>query len=251
MVQQVKSELKTVLVDPGHSEPVRFGKYILPKSFSAWFIFSDKSKVWDIVFEIRVSDEGVPSLYKVEILGSRSRNLLEQGRESVKRWQLQRVEQERFNLLETALKVAICTRVPAYMPKEEYSPEAVAMRALNKVIPNINPLELEPLPAGFIRYWDGNPNPLNAQQIKELTKEIDTRIRKRIDAKYLKRIAKIYTDAVNEGKNPIEAIMESESVKHRTASEYATKARAPELKLLPVTTPGKVTITRQKRKGSK
>ena len=62
MVEQSKPELKTVWVEPGHSEPVYFGKYIVPKSFSAWFIFSDKSKVWDIFFEIRVSDEGVPIL---------------------------------------------------------------------------------------------------------------------------------------------------------------------------------------------
>ena len=172
MVEQSKPELKTVWVEPGHSEPVYFGKYIVPKSFSAWFIFSDKSKVWDIFFEIRVSDEGVPSLYKVEILGSRSRNLLEQGRESVQRRQLKIVEQERFNLLETALKVAISTRVPAYMRDDEYSVATVSkLRALSGVgVENINPLMLEPLPAGFTRYWDGNPEALNAQQVRNLLK---------------------------------------------------------------------------------
>ena len=47
-----------------------------------------------------------------------------------------------------------------------------------------------------------------------------------------------------------EALMRRYKCKHRTASEYATKAR--EIGLLPPTEPGKVTVNKPKaRKGSK
>ena len=92
--------------------------------------------------------------------------------------------------------------------------------------------------------------PLNQDEIKELLKEIDTRIRKRITPDFLKEVARIYTEAGLRGENPVKAVSELYKCKPRTASEWATKAR--KLKLLPETSPGKVTVKKQtKRKGTK
>jgi hypothetical protein len=74
-------------------------------------------------------------------------------------------------------------------------------------------------------------------------------LRKQITPEYLQHIADVYTQAVQNNKNPILAVMDSEHVKHRTASDYATKAR--KLGLLPETKPGVVTIETPKRKKGK
>jgi hypothetical protein len=91
-------------------------------------------------------------------------------------------------------------------------------------------------------------------ELQELNKTINTALRRRITPEYLQHIANIYTQAVLEGKNPVQAIMDSERVEHRTASNYGSRAR--KLGLLPDTVPGVVTIetpksstTGQKRKG--
>jgi len=55
--------------------------------------------------------------------------------------------------------------------------------------------------------------------------------------------------ATRQGRTSSAAIMDSERVAHRTASDYASKAR--ELGLLPETKPGVVTIETPKRKKGK
>jgi hypothetical protein len=74
-------------------------------------------------------------------------------------------------------------------------------------------------------------------------------LRKRVTPEYLQYIADIYTNAVIDGQNPVQTIMGTERVKHRTASEYATKAR--KQGLLPETDPGIVTINRPTAKKGK
>ncbi len=104
-------------------------------------------------------------------------------------------------------------------------------------------------PVNLVRWWNSNIEPLGAIELRELKSTINTRLRKQITPDYLQSIATIYVQAVKDGKKPIQAIMESERVEHRTASDYATKAR--KLGLLPDTKPGVVTIEKPKRKKGK
>jgi len=73
-----------------------------------------------------------------------------------------------------------------------------------------------------------------------------TRQRHKIDEALLKQVSQLYVRTVKLGENPIAAIQAAYRVSHRTASDYATKAR--EAGFLPKTTPGKVTITKSKKR---
>ena len=232
--------------EPGQSEPTYLGKHIVPKTFDTIFMFKEKDdKDWTAIFTVSVSDLGTPSLDSVTI------------RNGVDRWKLKLIEQYRYTLLEMALKIVVKTRTPQIMLESEYSPLAVAvMRAMAKMgVESSNPVEMElpthlkGVPTKFVRYWDGKADPLTRSELSDLTKTINTTLRKQITPEYLQHIADVYTQAVQNGKNPIQAIMDSERVKHRTASDYATKAR--KLGLLPETTPGVVTIETPKRKKGK
>jgi hypothetical protein len=232
--------------EPGQSEPTYLGKHIVPKTFDTIFMFKEKEdKDWTVIFTVSVSDLGTPSLDSVTI------------RNGVDRWKIKLIEQYRYTLLEMALKIVVKTRTPQIMLESEYSPLAVAvMRAMAKMgVESSNPVVMElpthlkGVPTKFVRYWDGKADPLTRSELSELTKTINTTLRKQITPEYLQHITTIYTQAVKDGKNPIQAIMDSERVKHRTASDYATKAR--KLGLLPETTPGVVTIETPKRKKGK
>lgn len=242
--------LTSAFCEPGESEPVEFGKFVVPKTFRVIYIFTDgKDEKWSVTMTVSISDLGTPVLDSVEISGN------------VTRTKLKIIEEYRYLLLELSLKIAIKTRVPQVMLESEYSIETVAIvRALSQAgMPNSNPIvmditELDSQPVKFVRYWDGRSEPLTRAELQELNKTINTALRRRITPEYLQHIANIYTQAVLDGKNPIQTIMDSERVKHRTASDYATKARARHL--LPETDPGVVTIetpksstTEQKRKG--
>ncbi len=232
--------------EPGQSEPTYLGKHIVPKTFDTIFMFKEKDdKDWTVIFTVCVSELGTPSLDSVTI------------RNGVDRWKLKLIEQYRYTLLEMALKIVVKTRTPRFMLESEYSPLAVAvMRAMAKLgVESSNPVEMElpthlkGVPTKFVRYWDGKADPLTRSELSDLTKTINTTLRKQITPEYLQHIADVYTQAVQNGRNPIQAIMDSERVKHRTASDYATKAR--KLGLLPETTPGVVTIETPKRKKGK
>ena len=232
--------------EPGQSEPTYLGRHIVPKTFDTIFIFKEKDdKDWTVIFTVSVSDLGTPSLDSVVI------------RQGVDRWKIKLIEQYRYTLLEMALKIVVKTRTPQIMLESEYSPLAVSvMRAMAKMgVESSNPVlmelptHLKGVPTKFVRYWDGKADPLTRSELSDLTKTINTTLRKQITPKYLKHIADIYTQAVKDDKNPIQAIMDSERVKHRTASDYATKAR--KLGLLPETKPGVVTIETTKRKKGK
>lgn len=232
--------------EPGQSEPTYLGKHIVPKTFDTFFMFKEKDdKDWTVIFTVSVSELGTPTLDSVVI------------RNGVDRWKIKLVEQYRYTLLEMALKIVVKTRTPQIMLESEYSPVAVSvMRAMAKMgVESSNPVVMElpthlkGVPTKFVRYWDGKAEPLTRSELSDLTKTINTTLRKQITPKYLKHIADVYTQAVQNDKNPIQAIMDSERVKHRTASDYATKAR--KLGLLPETKPGVVTIEIPKRKKGK
>jgi len=244
------SGLTEAFCEPGDSEPVEFGKFIVPKTFRAIYLFTDrKDEKWIVTMTVSISDLGTPVLDSVEISGN------------VTRSKLKIVEEYRYLLLELSLKIVVKTRVPQVMLESEYSVETVAIvRALSRAgMPNSNPIvmditELDSQPVKFVRYWDGRSEPLTRAELQELNKTINTALRRRITPEYLQHIANIYTQAVLEGKKPVQAIMDSERVEHRTASNYGSRAR--KLGLLPDTVPGVVTIetpksstTEQKRKG--
>jgi hypothetical protein len=232
--------------EPGQSEPTYLGKHIVPKTFDTFFMFKEKDdKDWTVTFTVSISELGTPTLDSVTI------------RNGVDRWKIKLIEQYRYTLLEMALKIVVKTRTPQIMLESEYSPLAVSvMRAMAKMgVESSNPVVMElpthlkGVPTTFVRYWDGKADPLTRSELSDLSKTINTTLRKRITPEYLEHIANIYTQAVKDGKNPIQAIMDSERVAHRTASDYASKAR--ELGLLPETKPGVVTIERPKRKKGK
>lgn len=197
------TELKTFVpslfmawCEPGQSEPTYLGKYIVPKSFDTTFMFKDKeNNDWVARFTIAVDELHTPTLSSVEI------------RHNVERWKLKLIEQYRYTLFELALKIVVKTRQPQVMLESEYSLEVVAvLRAMTSMgVPMLNPIQMELPNSGnsedkFIRYWDGNANPLTVTELKELSKTVNTTLRKRLTPEYLQHIADIYTKAVLDGK---------------------------------------------------
>lgn len=272
MVAELIPNLKTAWIEPAQAEPVSFGDYVAPASFSAWFIFntpqtkSDKSKgisrEWDLYLDVTVSELGTPELASVLIKGSRSTNMLQPDRQGVERWQLKVAEQYRAQLLTLALRVAIETRSPSVLLRREYSAEtASAMRALTKAGQKGNRVVLEHpstlngvLPSGevadFVRFWDGNQDPLNAQELKVLQKLIGEKIRQKITSEVLVEVARIYTsEAQALGGKPVKAVQDHFGGSYRSAQDYVRKAR--EEGHLPQTTRGKVTIKQTRARKDK
>jgi hypothetical protein len=241
--------------EPGQSEPTVLGKFVVPKSFRAVFMFKDYDKEtkawlkgddWIVTFGVSISDLGTPVLDGLEI----SRN--------VSRWKIKLIEQYRYTLLELALQIVVKTLTPSFRDanerlfNEKYYEKLLQDGKVELTADNWDEyLNKEPRtePVEIVRWWDGNAKPLSAIELRELKVTVNTKLRKKITPEYLQHIATIYTQAKLDGKNVITAIMESERVEHRTASDYATKAR--KLGLLPETTPGVVTIEKPKRKKGK
>jgi hypothetical protein len=233
--------LKSAWVEPGQSEPVSFGDYVAPESFSTFFTFADPKsrKEWDLIYTVKVSPLGTPKLSAVEIVGNRSNNPQEGDREGVERWQLKVVEQYRTQLLTLALRLAISTRWPTVMLRREYTAENVAVsRALTGAGQSPNAIHLEhpstvsrKLPSGevadFVRFWDGNPNPLTAKELKDLQNLIGKKIRKKITNELLKEVARIYSqEDKREGGKPTKAVQDQlPCSSHRTAQDYVRFAR--------------------------
>lgn len=251
--------LHTAFCEPGQSEPTVLGKFVVPKNFKAIFMFKHFDKEtkawleddnWNVFFTVSITDLGSPVLDGLEM----SRN--------VTRWKIKLIEQYRYTLLELALQIVVKTLTPSYRDANERLLSEQAMKTLlrdgrleltsktyelNFVDP-INPLFVRESP-DIVRWWTANSEPLTAIELRELKSTVNTKLRKQITPEYLEHIATIYTQAVKDGKKPIQVIMDSERVAHRTASDYASKAR--ELGLLPETKPGVVTIETPKRKKGK
>jgi hypothetical protein len=241
--------------EPGQSEPTVLGKFVVPKTFRAVFMFKDHDKEtkawlkgddWIVTFSVSISDLGTPVLDGLEI----SRN--------VNRWKIKLIEQYRYTLLELALQIVVKTLTPSFRDanerlfNEKYYEKLLHDGKVELTADNWDEyLNREPRtePLEIVRWWDGNAKPLSAIELRELKVTVNTKLRKKITPEYLQHIATIYTQAELDGKKPVIAIMESERVEHRTASDYATKAR--KLGLLPETTPGVVTIEKPKRKKGK
>lgn len=248
--------LHQAFCEPGRSEPTVLGKFVVPKTFQGIFMFKDFDKStkewlagddWLAFFSISISDLGTPVLDGLEI------------KKNVTRWKIKLIEQYRYTLLELALQIVVKTLKPSYRDEnerifnEKFSEalrkgEKVSITAENWDEYRNN--EPRTLPVSLIRWWTGNGEPLSAIELKELKVTVNTKLRKVITPEYLQHIATIYTQAVMDGKKPIQVIMDSERVAHRTASDYASKAR--KLGLLPKTKPGVVTIEKPtKKKGKK
>jgi hypothetical protein len=241
--------------EPGQSEPTVLGKFVVPKTFLAVFMFKDYDKEtkawlkgddWIVTFSVSISDLGTPVLDGLEI----SRN--------VSRWKIKLIEQYRYTLLELALQIVVKTLTPSYRDANErlfndkYYEKLLQDGKVELTANNWEEyLNKEPRtePVEIVRWWDGNAKPLSSIELRELKITVNTKLRKKITPEYLQHIATIYTQAELDGKKPVIAIMESERVEHRTASDYATKAR--KLGLLPETTPGVVTIEKPKKKKGK
>lgn len=200
----------------GDPEWVKFENYPIPSSFIVRFHFRDGKNHWAADFSIAVSENGTPKLFQVTVLATLDDGLhlpritRENFREinGVERWQLKIIEQHRFDLLEMAIALAITMQGPKSNGGE--------------------------------RIWTSKEGSLTAIELKEVTSQIHKRIRQRITPEFLQDVANIYTNAVLKKENPIEAIAERFQCAHRTAQEYATKARKE--KRLPPTSPGKVTV---------
>jgi len=257
-------------VEPGQSEPISLNERIIPESFKAFFHFKDKSKTWRIEFFIHILD-GTPILKQVSTTGSVPIDVIDiEGNpgtsyedteaETVTRWQLKIVEQYRYPLLELGVELAITTRWPTVMLRREYNATNMAiMRAVTGAGYTPNQMVLEhpssikgTLPNGepmdFVRFWDGNPNPIKGKELKVLQRDIGKSVRRRITNKFLREVGGVYEQAVADGLNPHDQIMAIYKCKHRTAQAWATKAR--QLDYLPPTTCGKITVKgKTKRKG--
>jgi hypothetical protein len=251
--------LHEAFCEPGESEPVKFGKFIVPKTFKAIYIFKERksdlgdgleSNDWTVIMTVSISELGTPVLDSVQISGN------------VTRSKLKIVEEYRYLLLELALKIVVKTRTPTF---RDVSQKVFTDRAMEELLTS-GRLEMNAsnwkqyIASGgdkapeIVRWWTENPEPLTRSELQELNKTINTSLRRRITPEYLERIATIYTQAKLDDKNPVQAVMDSERVEHRTASDYASRAR--KLGLLPETKPGVVTIDKdksstheQKRKG--
>lgn len=241
-------DLLEAFVEPNESEPTTFGDHIIPERFLAFFFFKDKEKKWSVVLSVAISDFGTPNLKGVEITGSTpphpkpltreisaknpnppawTEEQLEEHRrltppsESVERWQLKVVEQYRFQLLELALRLAV-----------ELGNETRLL-----------------YPDGIVRRLWVSREPFTPAELKKLQRQIDKKIRQKITPDFLAEVARIYTEAGLRKENPIKAVQERFKCSYRTAQEYATKCR--EIKLLPETTPGKVTVRQPRNRKEK
>jgi len=252
--------LITAFSEPGRSEPTKFGEHLIAKNFTSIFLFKDGDKTWSAHFSIKITELGTPKLLSVEVFGSRAKHpkplgktwdasnmdeLLERfnspGKlppiyseeevaeferfspepESVERWQLKIIEQFRFQLLELGIRLAIELGQPMKRKSRDGGWEILYV----------------------------NREPFSETEIRKLLKDIDKKIRQKITPDFLAEVARIYTEAALRGERPIKAVEEFYKCSYRTAQDYATKARI--LKLLPETTPGKITVKKATKRREK
>jgi len=228
----------------------------VPKRFTALFTFYEEGKrvkIWGLRFRIFISENENPVLWSIEIEGSfepehqdfritqeiamqepdkwkpankpssNSENSSitsgeRLGAVSIQRSQLRVLEQQRFNLLELAVRLAITTT--------------------------------KQITENGVTWWRIENKDFSAEEIRNIKREVGRKLRKKITPELLKQVAEIYTQAELSGESPIQALQTHFNLKYRTAQDYATKARR--IGLLPETTPGKVTVKKpRERKESK
>jgi hypothetical protein len=248
MVDALIAGLQEVIIHSSDPQTTLFEGRPVPRTFQTRFSFHDRdpTKTWNVVFFISVTDLGTPILRQVQVMGSYPSGDFQEetlgkafamnsslegifgwtyddydengismadniflDRESVERWQLKVAEQFRFQLLEMAVLLAISS--------------------------------IRPIQYDDGTHWLLSKNAFAASEIKEISKSISKRIRQKVNPDFLKEVAEIYTQAVLSKEDPVQVLMRRYKCAHRTASEYATKAR--NMGLLPKTQPGKVSIT--------
>jgi hypothetical protein len=218
----------------------------VPKRFTALFTFYEEAKrvkIWGLRFRIFISDNGTPVLWSIEVEGSfepqlqdfritqeiamqqpdkwkpvgkQAPNKTESpitegerlGAVSIQRWQLKVLESQRFNLLELAMRLAITTTTQVTEDGKTW--------------------------------WRIENKDFNAADLKKMKMSVERKLRQKITPDLLEKVAEIYTNAELAGEPPIQALQNHFNLKHRTAQEYATRARR--LGLLPETSRGVVTV---------
>ena len=227
----------------------------LPKRFTGLFSFYENTKrvkIWGLRFQIYISENGTPVLWKVEVEGSfeperqnlrltqdfvmkepdrfkpsnnqklqtlKTKKQMTEGERlgmvGVERWQLKVLEQNRFNLLELAVRLAITNT-------KKVSEKGVT-------------------------WWRLEDRGYNANEISKIKKSVERKLRQKIKPEFLKKVAEIYTQAEIKGEPPIQALQSHFNLKaHRTAQDYAHRAR--KAGFLPETSPGKITIKKPTKK---
>ncbi len=237
-------DLTRAFVKTGFTEVSTFENELIPNVFMACFHFSKPGtgKIWSTVFTIRISQTGTPILLEVRTTGCipmdgdvRSMDFYHgvplfavaddddfvKQIEPVQRWQLKHIEQHRFQLYELSLRLAMTT---------------IAPYAVNEVGENQS-------------LWEPVEKSFTSNEIRAITRILNKKIRQKITPDFLKQISEIYTVAGLAGENPVKAIQEHFKCSHRTASDYASKAR--KKGFLPETEPGIVTVKKASKKKGK
>jgi hypothetical protein len=247
--------LANAIIFSGDEEVAKVEGMPVPKRFTALFTFYEERsrvKIWGLRFRIFISENGTPVLWNIQIEGSFEPKIqnfrvtqeiamqdpdkwkpladfnsepIESsvtegerlGAVSIQRWQLRVLEQQRFNLLELAVRLAITTT--------------------SQVTEN------------GITWWRIENKKFDTDDLRIIKKNIERKLRQKITPELLKKVADIYTNAELSGESPIQALQNHFQLKYRTAQEYAIRARR--LGLLPETTPGKVTVKKPRARKEK
>jgi predicted nucleic acid-binding protein len=239
--------LITAFSEPGRSEPTKFGEHLIAKNFTSIFRFKDGDKTWSAYFSIKITELGTPKLLSVEVFGSRAKHPKPLG----KTWDASNMDEliERFNSPGKLPPIYSKQEIEEY---ERLSPEAESVErwqlGIRLAIELGNPMKKKN-PEGGWEILYVHREPFSESEIKKLLKDIDKKIRQKITPDFLGEVARIYTEAGLRGERPIKAIEEFYKCSYRTAQDYATKART--LKLLPETTPGKVTVKKATKRREK
>lgn len=227
----------------------------VPKRFTALFTFYEEGKrvkIWGLRFRIYISDNGTPVLWSIEVEGSfephnqgvritqeiamqnpdqwkpaagkeskRAESSITEGERlgamSIQRWQLKVLESQRFNLLELAIRLAVTTTTQVTEKGKTW--------------------------------WRIENKDFTTADLKKIKMSVERKLRQKVTPDLLKQVAEIYTNAELNGEPPIQALQNHFHLKHRTAQEYATRARR--LGFLPDTTRGVVTVKKPRARKEK
>lgn len=247
--------LGNALIFSSDTEVAYVDGLLVPKRFTALFTFYEEGKrvkIWGLRFRIYISENGTPVLWNIQVEGSfepeyqdiritqdlamqdpdkwkppvkkksdKEESPITEGERlgavSIQRWQLKVLESQRFNLLELAMRLAITTTT--------------------QVTEN------------GITWWRIENKDFSAADLKKIKMSVERKLRQKITPDLLKQVAEIYTKAELSGEPPIQALQNHFHLKHRTAQEYATRARR--LGLLPETPRGVVTVKKPRARKEK
>jgi hypothetical protein len=209
--------------DPGQWEIRQIDGNDIYSDFISEYLFEKDGNYWKAQLRIIVSDLGIPTLREVHVFGydelyEWDYTILELDPKTLKTPTVTNVERWQLNLV---------TQFRHLLLKDAIT------HALNCGV-------------------DTSERPgITATELKALEKKIDKTISKRVVTDdLLKQVALTYSDAVRNGLgDPIAEVMALTNRSYRRSQEYVQMCR--EKRLLPETTPGKVTINKPKGKKGK